>query len=124
MIVSDNGHQYDNHKFKEFYGDIGIKNHYSSPRHPQANNQTEVINRTLLKIINAQLEGAKGLWLEELPGVLWAYQTIARTPIGETPFRLVFGIEAMIPVEVGLSCLWRTHYDEALNTKAKPGLLT
>ena len=105
MIISDNGRQYNNHKFREFYGDLGIKNHYSSFGHPQADGQTEVINQTLLKIINAQLEGVKGLWPEELPRVLWAYQTIARTLTGETPFRLVFGIEAMIPVEVGLSRL-------------------
>jgi len=124
VIVSDNGRQYSNHKFREFYGDLGIKNHYSSPGHPQVNGQIEVTNQTLLKIINAQLEGVKGLWPEELPGVLWAYQTIARTPTGETPFRLVFGTEVMILVEVGLSRLRRTHYDEALNTKAKSGLPT
>jgi len=52
----------------------------------------------LLKIIKAQLEGAKGARLEELPGVLWAYWTTTRTPTGETPFKLVFGIEAIIPI--------------------------
>ena len=56
--------------------------------------------------------------------MLWAYQTIARTLTGETPFRLVFGTKDMIPVEVGLSRLRQTHYDEALNTKAKPRLPT
>ena len=59
------------------------------------------MNRTLLKIIKANPNDAKGAWLEELPNVFWAYRTTARTPIGETPFRLTYGTKAMIPVEVG-----------------------
>ena len=60
-------------------------------------------NRSLLKIIKTRLEGAKGVWLEELKNVLWAYRTTTRVLIGETPFRLTFGIEAIILVEVGLT---------------------
>ena len=80
-----------------------------SPKHPQANRQTEVTNRTLLKLIKAQLKGAKGAWPEELPGVLWAYRTTARTPTGETPFKLVFGTKAVVPTEVGVSNLRQVH---------------
>uniref|UniRef100_A0A2N9FYM4 RNA-directed DNA polymerase n=1 Tax=Fagus sylvatica TaxID=28930 RepID=A0A2N9FYM4_FAGSY len=83
--------------------------------HPQANGQVEVTNRSLLKMIKTRLEGAKGLWPEELPNILWAYRTTARTPTGETPFRLTYGTEAVIPVEVGLTT-WRTNnYDEVSN---------
>jgi hypothetical protein len=66
-------------------------------------------------MIKTRLEGAKGLWPEELPNILWAYRTTARTPIGETPFRLTFGTEAVIPIEIGLTN-WRTnHHDESNN---------
>ena len=54
----------------------------------------------MLKIIKTRLEEAKGVWLDELHGVLWAYRTTVRTPIGETPFKLAYGSEAVIPVEV------------------------
>ena len=54
----------------------------------------------MLKIIKTWLEGAKGVWFDELPGVLWAYWMMVRTPIGETPFRLVYESEAVIPAEV------------------------
>ena len=81
-IISDNGCQFDSKKFKEFCAELGIQNHYSSPGHLQTNGETEVTNRTLLKLIKARLEGAKGVWLEELPRVLWAYRTTARTPTG------------------------------------------
>ena len=61
------------------------------------------MNRTSLKIIKTRLEGAKGIWPDELPSVLWAYRTTARTPTGETPFRLTYGADAVIPTEVGLT---------------------
>ena len=49
VLISDNGKQFDNGPFRELCGQLNIKNHYSSPRHPQANGQVEVTNRTLLK---------------------------------------------------------------------------
>ena len=58
------------------------------------------MNRTLLKIIKAQLVGAKGAWPKELPIVLWAYRTTAKTLMGETPFNLTYGTEAVFPIEL------------------------
>ena len=75
----------------------------------------EVMNQTLLKIIKVRLEVAKGAWPEELPNVLWAYRTIARTPIGETPFRLTYGIEAVIPVEVRITNIRRDFFQGGSN---------
>ena len=118
VLVSDNGKQFDNSAFRDFCSELGIKNHYSSPTHPQANGQVEVINRSLLKIIKTRLEGAKGIWPDELPSVLWAYRTITRTPTGETPFRLAYGTEAVIPAEVGLTSYQVESYDEDKNKEA------
>ena len=115
VLVSDNGKQFDNSMFRDFCAELGIKNHYSSPAHPQANGQVEVTNRSLLKIIKTHLEGAKGIWLDELPSILWAYRTTARTPTGETPFRLAYGTEAVILTEVGLKSYRVDSYDENMN---------
>ena len=101
VLVSDNGKQFDNSVFSGFYSELGIKNHYSSLAHLQVNGQVKVTNRSLLKIIKTRLEGAKGIWPDELPSVQWAYQTTTRTPTGETPFRLAYGSEAVILAEVG-----------------------
>ena len=92
-----------------------MKNYYSSPRHPQANSQVKVTNQTLLKQIKTRLEGAKSIWVEELPSVLWAYRTTVRTPTKETPFKLTFGTEAVIPVEIGLTTLRTTFHKEEEN---------
>ena len=86
--------------FRDFCEHFIIQNHYSSPAHPEANGQAEVANQSLLKIIKTQLEGAKGVWPDELPGVLWAYKMTVRTPTGEIPFKLAYGSEAVIPAEV------------------------
>ena len=69
----------------------------------------------MLRIIKSRLVGAKGTWPEELPSVLWAYRTTARTPIGETPFSLTYGTEAVIPVEVGLTSIRKEFFDEKIN---------
>ena len=66
-------------------------------------------------MIKTQLEGEKGIWLEELPGVLWAYWTTIRTPTGETPFRLAYKHEAVISAEVGLTNYEVSHHDEGRN---------
>ena len=50
-----------------------------------------------------RLEGAKGAWPAELPGVLWAYKMTVRTPIRETPFKLAYGSEAVILVEMHMA---------------------
>ena len=57
----------------------------------------------MLKIIKIRLEGAKEIWPNKLPSISWAYKTMAQTPTSETPFRLAFGNEAIIPAKVGLT---------------------
>ncbi|XP_075674975.1 uncharacterized protein LOC142644201 [Castanea sativa] len=89
VLVSDDGKQFDNDTFRDFCSQLGIKNYYSSPAHLQANGQVEVTNRTT-----------------------------ARTPTGETPFRLAYGSEALIPAEVGLTSYCVKNYDKSKNDKA------
>ena len=72
-------------------------------------------NRTLLKIIKAKLDDTKGAWPEELPNVLWAYRTTARTLTGETPFRLTYGTKAINPVEVGVTSIKRAIFNKESN---------
>ena len=122
-MVSDNGKQFDNDLFRDFCSQLGIKNHFSSPAHPQANGQVKVTNQSLLKIIKTRLERAKGIWPEELPSVLWAYRTMARTPTREMPFRLAYGSEVIILAEVGLTSYRVENHDENRNNKAMRLLL-
>ena len=103
--MSDNGKQFDNPKFRDFCAELGIKNYYSSPAHPQSNGQVEVTIRTLKAALKTKLEDLKGKWVEYLPEVLWAYKSTRKSATQETSFALAFGTEAVDQVEVGLKSL-------------------
>ena len=77
----------------------------------------KVTNRTLLKIIKTKLDDAKGTWPEKLPNVLWAYMTTARSPTRETPFKLTYGTEVVILVEVGVTNTRRAVFSKEGNDK-------
>ena len=72
----------------------------------------------MLKIIKTRLEGVKGIRHEELLSILWAYKTTTRTPIGETPFWLTYGSEAVIPTYVGLTSYRVHNHNESKNDEA------
>ncbi|XP_073051318.1 uncharacterized protein [Primulina eburnea] len=71
--------------------------------YPQANGQTEVTNRIIVQALKARLYGKGKNWVEELPSVLYAYWTTPRSCTRETPYSLVYGSEAVLPVEIGQS---------------------
>ena len=101
-LVSDNGKQFDNPKFRDFCAELGIRNYYSSPAHQQSNGQAKVTIKTLKAALKTKLEDLKGKWVEYLPEVLWAYRTMLKSATQETPFSLAFGTKAVDPFEVGL----------------------
>uniref|UniRef100_A0A2N9JAP2 RNase H type-1 domain-containing protein n=1 Tax=Fagus sylvatica TaxID=28930 RepID=A0A2N9JAP2_FAGSY len=82
---------------------------------PRANGQAESSNKTLLDGIKKRLENAKGRWVEELPSILWTYRTTPRCSTGETPFSLTYGVEAVIPLEIGLPTIRTEYYDPVTN---------
>ncbi|XP_072060454.1 uncharacterized protein [Arachis hypogaea] len=114
-IVTDNGRQFTDHNFKEFLQNLKVKQHFSSVEHPQSNGLAEAANKVVLQALRKKLDDAKGLWAELVPEVLWAYNTTVHSTTKETPFRLVYGSEAMIPMEISQSSLRNQaeHHDEA-----------
>ncbi|GAU30613.1 hypothetical protein TSUD_62330 [Trifolium subterraneum] len=103
-VVTDNGTQFTNKKFQEFLATIGTTQHFTSVEHPQTNGQAEAANRVLLRGLRRRMGASKGNWTEELHNVLWSYRTTPHSTTGETPFRLTYGTEAVIPVEIGEPC--------------------
>ncbi|RDX88936.1 Tf2-11, partial [Mucuna pruriens] len=100
-IVSDNGTQFESSTTAKFYQDLHIRQSFTSVEHPQVNGQAEAANRVILRGLRRRLEEAKGRWAEKLPKVLWSYHTTPHSTTGKTPFRLTYGLDAMIPVEIG-----------------------
>nr|XP_009801046.1 PREDICTED: uncharacterized protein LOC104246848 [Nicotiana sylvestris] len=99
------------------YASLGFQKRLitSTPYHPVANGQVESTNKVIINNLKKRLEESKGKWPEVLPGVLWAYRTTSKTSMGETPFSLVYGVEALIPVEIGESSTRYTQATEESN---------
>nr|GEU44410.1 hypothetical protein [Tanacetum cinerariifolium] len=68
----------------------------------QGDGAVERENRSLLRRIKTRREKGGTAWAEEVPNVLWAHQTMKKTNNGETPFSITYGIEAIIPAEIGM----------------------
>ncbi|GAV88088.1 rve domain-containing protein [Cephalotus follicularis] len=122
-IITDNGKQFDCQAFRDFCREWRIEHRLASVAYPQSNGQAEVINREIISGLKKRLEDSKGRWTEELPSVLWAYRTTPRTTIGESPYSLCFGAEAMIPVEVGMQSPRVVHFTEDNNEEGLRCLL-
>ena len=65
--------------------------------------------------LKKRLDDAKGRWVEELPHVLWAYQTTPRRSTGETPFSMSYGVEAAILIETGFPTLRTQSFNPSNN---------
>ncbi|XP_016199941.1 uncharacterized protein LOC107640950 [Arachis ipaensis] len=101
VVVSDNGTQFADKKFREFLAGLGIKQRFLSVEHPQTNGQVEAANKVILHGLKKRIDHKKGAWADELASVLWSYRTTQQSSTGETPFRLTYGVDAIIPVEIG-----------------------
>ena len=87
----------------------------ASVSYPQSNGQAESTNKTILHGLKTILDKAKRTWVEQLPTILWAYRTTSRVSTGETPFNLVYGVEAVIPVEIGIGSFRAENFNEQAN---------
>ena len=90
---------------------------YASVAHPRSNRQAERANAEVLKGLKTrsfdQLKKHGKKWIDELPTVLWSIRTTATKPIGETPFSLVYGAEAVLPAELKLGSPRALAFSEA-----------
>ena len=84
---------------------LGIKHKHSTPYYPQCNGLVEKVNGMICKIISKHVGNKTQTWDKHLNATLWAYHTSFKSSLGFTPFHLVYGQEALLPIEVELSSL-------------------
>jgi hypothetical protein len=101
---------------------MGIKLKFASVAHPKTNGQVEKANGLICngikKRLLAPLEKAKNSWVDELPSVLWSLRTMPNAATQETPFFLVYGAEAILPVKINHEAPRIAAYDETTSTEA------
>ncbi|GAU47368.1 hypothetical protein TSUD_403710 [Trifolium subterraneum] len=89
---------FQNSSVADFCKEWGIQLSFTSVEHPQANGQAESTNKVILQGLKKRLEAAKRLWVEELPMVMWSYHTTPHSSTQETPFKMMYGSDVMIPI--------------------------
>jgi hypothetical protein len=87
---------------REFVELYKIKLLNSSPYYAQANGQAESSNKTLIKLIKKKIEENPRRWHEVLSKALWAHRISRHGTTKVTPFELVYGQEAVLPIEANL----------------------
>ena len=90
-----------------------IQHHNSSPYRPKMNGAVEAANKNIKKIVQKMTVTYKD-WHEMLPFDLHGYRTSTRTSTGATPYSLIYGTEAVLPIEVQIPSL-RIMKDASLN---------
>ncbi|RDX73066.1 Pol polyprotein, partial [Mucuna pruriens] len=121
-IIMDNGTNLNNKMMTELCEKSKIKHHNSTPYHPKINGAVEAANKNIKKIVQKMVVTYRN-WHDMLPYTLHRYWTSVRTSTGATPYSLVYGMEAVLPIEVEIPSLRVLVEDEIDSSKWVQSLL-
>jgi hypothetical protein len=97
--MSDQGTHFINNTIKSMTEDFEVYHQKSTPYHPQENETVEAFNKILKNALTKIYNVNKDDWDLKIPTVLWKYMTTCKQLIGYTPSKLVYGQEAVVPLE-------------------------
>ncbi|GJZ53172.1 reverse transcriptase domain-containing protein [Tanacetum coccineum] len=113
-IISDRGTHFCNDQFSKVMLKYGVTHRLSTAYHPQTSGQVEVSNRGLKRILERTVGENRASWSDKLDDALWAFRTAYKTPIGCTPYKLVYGKACHLPIELEHKAYWalkHTNFD-------------
>ena len=114
--ITINGTQYRSCTFMQNIQDIGSNVCFASVAHPRSNGQAERANAEVLRGLRTKtfykLHKSGRRWIDELSAVLWSIRTTPNQATGQIPFALVYGVEAVLPMELTYGSPRVLAYDE------------
>ncbi|GKE57978.1 reverse transcriptase domain-containing protein [Tanacetum coccineum] len=105
-IISDRGTHFCNDKFAKVMSKYGVTHRLATAYHPQTSGQVEVSNHELKRILERTAGENRASWSDRLDDSLWAFCTAYKTPIGCTPYKLVYGKSCHLPIELEHRAYW------------------
>ncbi|GKA63294.1 reverse transcriptase domain-containing protein [Tanacetum coccineum] len=99
-IISDRGTHFCNDQFAKVMLKYRVTHRLSTAYHPQTSGQVEVSNHGLKRILERTVGENRASWSDKLDDALWAFRTAYKTPIGCTPYKLVYGKACHLPIEL------------------------
>nr|GEZ74880.1 reverse transcriptase domain-containing protein [Tanacetum cinerariifolium] len=103
---SDRGTRFCNDQFSKVMIKYGVTHRLATSYHPQTSGQVEVSNRGLKRILERTVGENRTSWSDKLDNALWAVRTAYKTPIGCTPYKLVYGQSCHLPIELEHRAYW------------------
>ncbi|GKC41591.1 reverse transcriptase domain-containing protein [Tanacetum coccineum] len=105
-IISDRGTYFCNDQFAKVMRKYGITHRLSTVYHPQTSGQVEVSNRGLKRILERTVGENCASWSDKLDDALWAFHIAFKTPIGCTPYKLMYEKACHLPIKLEHKAYW------------------
>ncbi|GJX17920.1 reverse transcriptase domain-containing protein [Tanacetum coccineum] len=105
-IISDRGVHFCNDQFSKVMLKYGVTHRLATAYHPQTSRQVEVSNRGLKRILERTVGENRASWPDKLDGALWAFRTAFKTPIGCTPYKLMYGKACRLSIKLKHKAYW------------------